>query len=49
MTLINNPDDYTALRRLLPDGNQLDITPMTFGKFRLHVGTQGSMCYDDGW
>lgn len=49
MILIDNPDDYTVLRRLLPGGNQLDIVPMTFGKFRLYVGPQGSLYYDDGW
>lgn len=49
MTLIENPEPFVSLRRLLDDGQQLDIHPMTFGKFRLYVGPQNSPVYDDGW
>lgn len=35
--------------RLLPDGRELSVMPLTYGRARLVVGQPGSMFYDDGW
>lgn len=37
-------------KKLLPDGRELSVEPMTFGKYRLYLAPfAGSMFYDDGW
>lgn len=35
--------------RLLEDGRELTVYPMTFGKARLCIGDPDSGMYDDGW
>lgn len=35
--------------RDLGDGRELSVIPLTFNRARLHIGSKGSMCYDDGW
>ena len=35
--------------RLLPDGRRLTVTPLTYGRARLHVGPDGALYYDDEW
>jgi len=42
------PPDY-LYRRTLPDGRLVDVTPLTFGRARLHIGPPDSWCYDDSW
>ena len=49
MTIILNPDPCVVMRRLLANGTMLDIHAMTFGKYRLYVGPQDALWYDDGW
>jgi len=36
-------------RRYLDDGRILDVTLLTFGRARLHVGPPDSHWYDDEW
>lgn len=42
-------DDYLSPVRILPDGRQLTVEPLTFGRARLSVGPVNSMVYDDQW
>lgn len=35
--------------RVLEDGRELTVYPMTFGKARLCIGPAGEPFYDDGW
>lgn len=35
--------------RLLPDGREATVVPLTFGRARLTVGPAGGLTYDDGW
>lgn len=35
--------------KLLPDGRELTIYPLTYGRARLVVGPPGEPFYDDGW
>ena len=35
--------------RLLPDGRELTVTPLTFGRARLHIGVVGELWYQDEW
>lgn len=30
-------------------GRQISIVPMLFDKWRLYIGPEASMFYDDGW
>lgn len=36
-------------QRILPDGRQAEVIPMTYGKARLCVGPADDAVYDDGW
>jgi hypothetical protein len=33
----------------LPDGREILVVPMTFGKARLTIGPAGAGWYEDGW
>jgi hypothetical protein len=35
--------------RVLNDGRELTVIPLTFGRARLHIGRVGLNWYDDGW
>lgn len=35
--------------KTLPDGREITIDPMTYGKFRLHISSSPGVTYDDGW
>lgn len=35
--------------RLMPDGRELVVYPLTFGRARLVIGTPDSGVYDDSW
>lgn len=35
--------------KLLPDGREVTIQPLSFGRARLTVGPAGAPWYDDGW
>jgi hypothetical protein len=35
--------------RLLPDGRIVQITALTFGRARLHIGVAGEQTYFDEW
>jgi hypothetical protein len=43
------PEDDQYPRRLLPDGRELVVYPLTYGRARLVVGPAGSMFYDNSW
>lgn len=36
-------------KKLLPDGRELSLLPLTYGRARLVVGPPDSPFYDDGW
>jgi len=36
-------------RRLLPDGRELVVYPLTYGRARLVVGPAGAAWYADAW
>lgn len=38
-----------APSRLLPDGREVTVYPLTYGRARLVVGPPNSDFYDDGW
>jgi hypothetical protein len=40
---------YEIAKKELPDGKELTVIPLTYGRARLHVGERGSMFFDDGW
>lgn len=47
---MTTPDEEGALAsRVLPDGRQAMVVPLTFGRARLTVGPVGAGVYDDGW
>jgi hypothetical protein len=33
----------------LPDGREVTVIPLTFGRARIHIGVKASLAYDDGW
>lgn len=35
--------------RLLGDGRELVVYPLTYGRARLVVGEEGAYTHDDGW
>lgn len=35
--------------RLLPDGRELVVYPLTYMRARLVIGQAGAPTYDDGW
>lgn len=37
------------MTRLLPDGRELTVSPLLFGRARLRIGEAGAMVYDDAW
>ncbi len=41
--------DRPLFARLLPDGREVTVWPLTFGRARLVVGAAGKPWYDDGW
>ena len=47
------PDDartYLLAWRALPDGRELHVSPLTFGRARLHITPPGEQYfYDDAW
>lgn len=42
-------EDAVGPKKLLPDGRELAILPLTYGRARLVVGPTGEPFYDDGW
>lgn len=42
-------DDGTLFHRTLPDGRIVDVTPLTYGRARLHVGPADDWAYTDEW
>lgn len=36
-------------RRLLEDGRELVVYPLTYGRARLVIGPVGAATYDDSW
>ena len=41
--------DVTFFRKSLPDGRDVEVWPLTFGRARLVVGRELYASYDDGW
>jgi hypothetical protein len=41
--------DGVLYRRLLGDGRMIDVTPLTFGRARLHIGPVDADAYTDAW
>ena len=39
----------TDPKKLLPDGRELVVYPLTYGRARLVVGPAGAPFYDDAW
>jgi hypothetical protein len=39
----------TLFKRELPDGRTIEVTPLTFGRARLHIGPTGEQWYNDEW
>lgn len=35
--------------RTLSNGKEIHINPLTYGRAKLCIGTQGSLWYDDEW
>jgi hypothetical protein len=42
-------DGYSYAIRDLPDGRQLSVDPLTYGRARLHISSMPGFTYDDGW
>ena len=44
------PDqDYHYAKRILPDGREAMVVPLTFDRARLTVGPEGEGWYERGW
>jgi hypothetical protein len=47
---MSEPLPYGVLyRRLLADGRLIDVTPLTFGRARLHIGPADDDAYTNEW
>jgi hypothetical protein len=36
-------------RKAIPGGRVIDVTPLTFGRARLHIGPADDYAYTDEW
>jgi hypothetical protein len=46
----NDPLPFGVLfRRLLDGGRIIDVTPLTYGRARLHIGPADELYYTDEW
>jgi hypothetical protein len=36
-------------RKAITGGRIIDVTPLTFGRARLHIGPADAWCYTDAW
>lgn len=42
--------EYGVIERVnLPDGRIIDVTPLTYGRARVHIGPDDSQWYTDEW